>query len=73
MAIQRLQKGDEYSKRLLRFIPEAEAVIQERADATHLSFNAALMEFIRTSTPPEKWQALERKVRKSRRLATATP
>ena len=72
MAAQRLQKGDDYSKRLVRFTPEASAVIQGRADASHLSFNAALMEFIRMSTPAEEWHALERKVRKTRRRE-ATP
>lgn len=74
MAAQRLQKGDDYTKKLVRFTPETCALIQGRAEASHLSFNAALMEFIRTATPAEEWRALERKVRKSRReLATATP
>jgi hypothetical protein len=70
MAAQRLQKGDEYTKKLLRFTPETCAVIEARAEASHLSFNAALMEFIRTATPPDEWRILERKVRKTRR-ATA--
>jgi hypothetical protein len=73
MAAQRLQKGDDYTKKLVRFTPETCAVIQGRADASHLSFNAALMEFIRTATPAEEWHALERKVRKARRTpVTAT-
>ena len=67
MAAQRLQKGDDYTKKLVRFTPEMCALIQERAEASHLSFNAALMEFLRTSTPPEKLQSLERQVRKAQR------
>lgn len=74
MAIQRLHKGDDYTKKLIRFTPEMHVLIQERADATHLSFNAALMEFLRTHATAEELHGLERKVRKSRRaLATATP
>lgn len=71
MAAHRLQKGDDYTKRLVRFTPEAGAVIQGRADASHLSFNAALMEFIRAATPADEWRAMERKVRPKKRRETA--
>lgn len=67
MAIQRLQKGDDYTKKLIRFTPEMHAMIAEQAAASHLSFNAALMEYLRRSTPAEKLHALERKVRKAQR------
>jgi hypothetical protein len=73
MPAQRLQKGDDYRKRLIRFVPEMDCLIQERADASHLSFNAALMEFLRASVTPEELRALERKVRKARVRARRTP
>lgn len=63
MAARRLQKGDGYTKKLVLFAPEMCAFIQERADATHLSFNAALDQYLRASIPPATLKALERKVR----------
>lgn len=74
MAAQRLQKGEPYKKRLVRFTPMTDAVIEARADAASLSFNAALMEFIRAATPADEWHALERKVRReSTRRRETTP
>ena len=67
MAAHRLQKGEDYSKKLVRFTPEMCALIQSRADASHLSFNAALMQYLQATVTPEELRALERKVRKTRR------
>jgi hypothetical protein len=73
MAAQRLQKGDEYDKKLIRFTPAMRVLIQERADAHHLSFNAALMEHLRAPLSPEELRTLERKARRAQRRSTSSP
>lgn len=73
MPAQRLQKGDEYTKKLVRFTPEMCALIQSRADASHLSFNAALMQYLQDTVTPEELRALARKGRKARVPTRRTP
>lgn len=73
MPPQRLQKGDDYTKKLVRLTPENCALIQAWADATHLSFTAALNAYLSESLPPERMQTMARKARKARRTPATTP
>jgi hypothetical protein len=70
MPMQRLQKTDNYNKKLVRFTPENCALIQELADASSLSFNAALNEYLRLSSQSDRPPAPRRKARRVRETAT---